>query len=93
VASIVVAVRLHQFVFTSNGLPALANARVYELWVLGPGGSATSAGLLARTANGQTAPVLAGGLAAGDKVGVTVEPAGGAAKPTSTPIVVISPSS
>jgi anti-sigma-K factor RskA len=93
VASIVVAVKLHQFVFTSNGLPALANARVYQLWVLGPGGSATSAGLLSMTPNGQTAPVLAGGLAAGDKVGVTVEPAGGTTKPTATPIVVISPSS
>jgi anti-sigma-K factor RskA len=93
VASIVVPGKLHEFVFTSNGLPALANARVYQLWVLGPGGSATSAGLLSMTANGQTVPVLAGGLAAGDKVGVTVEPAGGTTKPTATPIVVISPSS
>jgi anti-sigma-K factor RskA len=92
-ATIVVAAKLHKFIFTSNGLPALANARVYQLWVMGPGGSATSAGLLSLTPNGQTAPVLAAGLAAGDKVGVTVEPAGGTAKPTTTPIVVISPAS
>jgi anti-sigma-K factor RskA len=93
VASIVVAADLHKFIFTSNGLPALANARVYQLWVMGPGGTAVSAGLLSRTVNGQTAPVLAAGLAPGDRVGVTVEPAGGTTKPTTNPIVVISPAS
>ncbi len=92
-ATIVVAAKLHKFIFTSTGLPALASARVYQLWVLGPGGSATSAGLLSMAANGQTTPVLASGLAAGDQVGVTVEPAGGTAKPTTTPIVIISPAS
>jgi anti-sigma-K factor RskA len=34
-------------------------------------------------------PVLASGLLAGDKIGVTVEPAGGTAQPTTSPIVVI----
>jgi len=93
VASILVAAKLHEFIFTSNGLPSLADARVYQLWVIGPGGTATSAGLLARMASGQTAPVLATGLAPGDRVGVTVEPAGGTTKPTTTPIVVITPAS
>ncbi len=92
-ATVVVAAKLHKFIFTSSGLPALADARVYQLWVIGPAGSATSAGLLSLMANGQTTPVLAAGLAAGDKVGVTVEPAGGTTKPTTTPIVVISPAS
>ena len=93
VATVVVAPNLHRLIFTSNGLPALADARVYQLWVLGPGGTATSAGLLRMSGNGQTAPVLAVGLLRGDKVGVTVEPAGGTTKPTTTPIVVISPAS
>jgi anti-sigma-K factor RskA len=91
VATVVVDAHLHRFVFTTAGLPALADARVYQLWVMGPGGSATSAGLLTTAGNGQTAPVLATGLAPGDRVGVTVEPAGGTTKPTTTPIVVISP--
>lgn len=92
-ASVVVASSLHKFVFTAHGLPALADAKVYQLWVMGPGGSATSAGLLSKTVNGSTSPVLAAGLAAGDQIGVTVEPAGGTTKPTTTPIVVIHPSS
>jgi hypothetical protein len=33
--------------------------------------------------------VLASGLTVGDKVGVTVEPAGGSSSPTTTPIVVL----
>jgi hypothetical protein len=33
--------------------------------------------------------VLAGGVAPGDKFGMTVEPAGGTAQPTTTPIVVL----
>jgi anti-sigma-K factor RskA len=93
VATVVVAAHLHEFIFTTDGLPALANARVYQLWVLGPAGTATSDGLLATAGNGQTAPVLASGLAPGDMVGLTVEPAGGTTKPTTTPIVIISPAS
>jgi anti-sigma-K factor RskA len=33
--------------------------------------------------------VLAAGLAVGDRAGVTVEPAGGSAQPTTTPILAI----
>jgi hypothetical protein len=35
--------------------------------------------------------VLASGLSSGDAIGVTVEPAGGTAAPTTTPIVVLTP--
>ena len=88
-ATVVVARRLDELIFTSAGLPGLPGSRVYQLWVMGSNGSATSAGLLARAADGSTAPVLASGLVAGDRIGVTVEPAGGTKKPTTTPIVVI----
>jgi anti-sigma-K factor RskA len=91
-ATVVFAANLHKFVFTSSGLPALASTQVYELWVIGPAGTAASAGLLAAAVDGRTAPVLSGGLAPGDRVGVTVEPAGGTSKPTTNPIVLISPS-
>jgi anti-sigma-K factor RskA len=89
-ASIVVASRLHRLIFTSDGMPSLPSGKVYQLWVLGPDGSAVSAGLLARAADGSTAPALASGLRAGDRIGVTVEPAGGTIKPTTGPILVIS---
>jgi hypothetical protein len=48
-----------------------------------------SAGLLPLPSAGQTAPVLASGLVAGDKVGMTVEPAGGTSLPTTTPILLL----
>jgi anti-sigma-K factor RskA len=89
-ATVVVASKLHELIFTSNGMPGLPTSKVYQLWVMGANGSATSAGLLARAADGSTSPVLADGLVRGDRVGVTVEPAGGTSKPTTTPIVVIS---
>lgn len=87
-AVVVVSHTERALVFTSSGLPALPPAKVYELWLLGPG-TARPGGLLPAPSGGKTAPVLASGVAADDKVGVTVEPAGGSASPTTTPIVVI----
>jgi hypothetical protein len=37
-----------------------------------------------------TAPVVVKGLTAGDKVGLTVEPAGGASHPTAPPVLLLS---
>jgi anti-sigma-K factor RskA len=92
-ATVVVASRLHELVFTSRGMPAQPGSKVYQLWLIRSNGSATSAGLLSRAPDGTTVPVLASGLVAGDRVGVTVEPAGGTTRPTTTPIVVIPVSS
>ncbi len=47
------------------------------------------AGLLPHPAAGRTSPLLAAGLTAGDRIGRTVEPAGGSRQPTSTPILVM----
>ena len=38
---------------------------------------------------GRTEPLLATGLVPGDKLAMTVEPAGGTSAPASTPIVVV----
>jgi anti-sigma-K factor RskA len=89
-ATVVVASRLHELVFTSRGMPRQPSSKVYQLWLLRSNGSATSAGLLSIAPGGSTVPVLASGLEPGDRVGVTVEPAGGTARPTTTPIVVLS---
>jgi anti-sigma-K factor RskA len=78
-----------KMVFTSSGLQALPSSKVYQMWFVGPG-SPRSAGLVPpASSNGSTAPVLASGLESGDKVAVTVEPAGGTSQPTTTPIVVL----
>jgi anti-sigma-K factor RskA len=87
-ATVVASVRQATMVFTSSGLASLPPQKVYELWFLGPA-SARRAGLLPPAAGDKTAPVLASGLKPGDKVGVTVEPAGGSRAPTTTPIVVL----
>jgi len=90
-ATVVASRRAAAMVFTSVGLPVLPPTSVYELWFIGAGG-ARPAGLVpaAPPGTGQgTPPVLAAGLSGGDAVGVTVEPVGGSAAPTTPPIVVL----
>jgi hypothetical protein len=88
-ATVVVSRAEQKLIFTAAGLPSLPAAKVYELWLIGPP-QVRKAGLLPAPSAGKTAPLLASGLVAGDKVGVTVEPAGGTSKPTTTPILVMS---
>jgi anti-sigma-K factor RskA len=87
-ATVVSSLREAAIVFTSSGLRPLPATEVYELWFIGDGG-ARPAGLVPPALAWGTSPVLAAGLEPGDKVGVTVEPAGGTAAPTTTPIVVM----
>jgi anti-sigma-K factor RskA len=80
--------RQHEAVVTAD-LPALAGTRVYQLWVMTAAGSARSAGLLASVRSGAAPPLLADGVLPGDRLGITVEPAGGTAQPTTLPVVVM----
>jgi anti-sigma-K factor RskA len=81
---------LHEMVVTTDGLPGLPASEAYQLWLLAPGDAASSDGLLTAIGQDRTAPVVNSGLRPGDRVGLTVEPAGGTAKPTTTPIALIS---
>jgi anti-sigma-K factor RskA len=76
-------------VVTTADMASLPSQRVYQLWVMGPAGTtpARSAGLLSRA--GRAGPVLAGALKPGDRIGITVEPAGGTAQPTTAPVAVM----
>jgi anti-sigma-K factor RskA len=67
---------------TAARLPAPPDGRVYQVWVIGPAGI-RSAGFLSGTGLALT------GVRAGERVGVTVEPAGGTSQPTTTPIVLV----
>ena len=71
-----------------DGLPALPDDQTYELWYIDEAGVPTAAGLLDVSEDSEWL-VLEGDMAAGDTVGVTVEPSGGSEQPTSTPIVAI----
>ena len=84
----VLSVRQHEAVVVSAGMPAPAGTRVYQLWVLSSSG-ARSAGLLPASRGSSTTPVLAVGVVPGDRLGVTVEPAGGTARPTTPPVVLL----
>jgi anti-sigma-K factor RskA len=89
--TVMLSAALHKLVVSTSGLPALTDGKVYQLWLIGPDlTKATvirSAGLLPLAALGRTSPVLASGLVAGDKLALSVEPAGGSKQPTTTPIL------
>jgi len=72
-----------------DGLPALPEGKVYELWYIDESSTARPAGTFGVDAGGNTWRVLEGEMQSGDTVGVTVEPAGGSKTPTTTPIVAI----
>jgi anti-sigma-K factor RskA len=86
VATVVLAADRHELAVVTTGLPALPSGQVYQLWLIGKP-KIVSAGLLPAAKNGQTPPVLATGVVKGDTLGLTVEPAGGSAQPTTTPIL------
>ncbi|MEU8340756.1 anti-sigma factor [Spirillospora sp. NPDC048832] len=74
-------------VVSASGLRALPPSQAYQLWLIDRSGP-RSAGLLPA---GRTDPVVAGTWRPADKLGVTVEPAGGSARPTTEPLVLLSP--
>jgi anti-sigma-K factor RskA len=76
-------------VITTADMPALADAKVYQFWVMNAAGGARSVGLLAGS-GGVSSPVLAADVQPGDRLGITVEPAGGTSRPTTTPIMTLS---
>jgi anti-sigma-K factor RskA len=76
-------------VITTVGMPVPTGTKVYQLWVISAAG-ARSAGLLPPGSTGVTSPVLAADVQPGDKLAITVEPAGGTPQPTTTPIVLLS---
>jgi len=55
---------------------------------MGPRGD-TPAGMLPGPQQGMTGPVTASGLTPGDRLGLTVEPAGGSPHPTSAMILIL----
>jgi Anti-sigma-K factor rskA len=88
-ATVVVSRAEGAVVVTASGLPALPSSKVYQLWFIGPP-RVRSAGLLPPASASRTAPVLASGLQAGDRIGITVEPSGGTSRPTTKPILLMS---
>ena len=80
--TVVTSAALHEAVVSTSGMASLPSSRVYQVWVMSPSG-ARSAGLM------HGSSLLASPVRPGDRIGITVEPAGGTSKPTTTPIAVL----
>lgn len=81
--------------FTASGLQEPGPGKVYQLWVVRDGVPVPDAVMAAGARIVRATPddyvVLTHRYAAGDSLAVTVEPTGGSLKPTSKPIVVLTP--
>ena len=88
-ATVVMSHRERALVFTAADLRVLPAGQSYELWLIGPAGT-RSAGMIDGSGHGRmVGPMVVSGLAAGDSVGMTVEPDSGSPRPTSPPLVLI----
>jgi anti-sigma-K factor RskA len=88
-ATVVMSHRMGMLVFTAADLQALPATKSYELWLIGPSGR-RSAGMLAGSGQARmVGPVVVSGVSAGDRVGLTVEPAAGSPQPTSRLILLL----
>jgi len=88
-ATVVMSDRERTLVFAAAGLRALPASRCYELWLVSRGRD-RPAGLLPMPAHdGMTGPVIAAGLEAGDRLGLSVEPGHGTRRPTSQMIMIV----
>lgn len=79
-------------VFLASGLGGAPSGKVYQLW-FDDGGTMRSAGLLRASGDGASsttyAALLDGPVDGATGMGVTVEPAGGSAQPTSAPLALM----
>ena len=80
--TVVASTALREAVVSASGMASLPSSRVYQVWVMSPSG-ARSAGLM------HGSSLLASAVRPGDRIGITVEPAGGTARPTTTPVAVL----
>jgi anti-sigma factor RsiW len=87
-ATVVVSASRRDLAVAVADLRPLPDGEVYQLWLIGPPRT-RSAGLLPAAVSGRAGPVLATGLAPGDKLGMTIEPAGGTTQPTTSPLMVL----
>lgn len=76
---------VNKAVIITSGLPALPKAKTYQLLFMGIE-PPRSAGLLQPSAHTPARSLLADPIGNAQQIGMTIEPAGGSARPTNTPI-------
>ncbi|MFC4086215.1 anti-sigma factor, partial [Amycolatopsis samaneae] len=77
-----------KLVMFATGFPAIDPAHAYQVWLIGPDGP-HSAGLLPPSTTQRPEPMLAAIPPGADRVGITVEPAGGSTHPTSPAVAML----
>ena len=87
-ATVVMSHAADALVLTTARLPLLPTNECYQVWVMGTH-KMRSAGRLPSPKQGMTAPMIVAGIAPGDRMGVTVEPASGSPHPTTTPVLML----
>lgn len=87
-ATVVMSHARRALVLTTARLPALPGSERYEVWLMSPHG-ARSAGMLPPAHHGMTPPVVVSGLAAGEELALTAEPAAGASHPASSMVLTL----
>jgi anti-sigma-K factor RskA len=73
----------HRLVLIGRGMPVLPANQTYQLWMIGKTGDPISGGVFRPDQKGNVEVPASGNLDAVDGMGVSVEPAGGSAQPTS----------
>lgn len=76
---------LNEAAVSFTDLAGAPSGKTYQLWLIAPDGSARSVGLMQVS---PSQPILVQGLTGETKVGMTIEPAGGSPRPTTTPVMV-----
>ena len=87
-AEVVVSRQRGRAVFVAAALAPAPAARTYQLWVVDRSGP-RPAGLVEVPAGGRVTRLLEGRVTGSEQVAMTVERRGGAARPTSEPVVVV----
>jgi|1186.fasta_scaffold05738_3 anti-sigma-K factor RskA len=89
-ATVVSSKSVGKSVFVSANLSAPPSGKTYQLWYMDSAGKARPAGLVQPGGHNTAAQVLKGTIGDATVVGVTVEPAGGSAQPTTDPVLAVS---
>jgi anti-sigma-K factor RskA len=80
-----------KLVLVGHGIPAPAPDKTYQLWMISPDGVPTSGGVFKPDASGNVVLSASGNLSGTAKMGISVEPNGGSAKPTPGQIIATMP--
>ena len=79
----------HRLVLIGRGMPTLPQNQTYQLWMMTKTGEPVSGGVFRPDQSGNVEVSASGDLDAVDRMGVSVEPAGGSAQPTVATVQVL----